>query len=156
MNAIVAVGTIAMIVILAGVLVGFVYLQDEINQLKNEEPASTPAPSSAPSSVPFRAVTFTIYQWWDGNVTLDTLYEYKAWESFYPKPVLCTYELNSTAGWVAYYEYASPHVSISSSTFEEILTNVTARWTKTLKNVSVPSDHGYAVHPEYARFFFFL
>ena len=123
MNKIIAVGAIALLVISAGVLVGFVYLQDEINQLKTEAPTPTPAPSS----VPFRAITFTIYRWWEGNVTLDMLYEYEAGEFIYPKPVLCTYELNSTAGWVAYYVYASPHVFVSSSTFEEILTNVTPR-----------------------------
>lgn len=152
MNWVVAVGAIAVIIISVGVLAGFVYLQDEIDGLNTE----TPTPTPAASTPPFRSYTFTIYKWWDGNVTLDMLYEYKAGEFIYPKPVLCTYDLNSTAGWVAYYVYASPNVFIESSTFEEILTNVTARWTKTLKNVSVPSDHGYAVHPEYARFFFFL
>jgi hypothetical protein len=149
MNCIVVVGAVALIVISVGVLVGFTYLQDELDQMKTEEPTPTPATSS----VPIRVRTFTVYRWWDGNVTLDMLYEYEAGEFIYPQPVLCTYRLNSTAGMVAYYEYASPHVFVDSSTFEKILTNVTARWTKTLEQVSIPWDGSYGVHPEYARFF---
>jgi hypothetical protein len=53
MNKIVAVGVIALLVNVAVVLIGFSYLQDEINQLKTESGSSlTPTPTSTPASVP--------------------------------------------------------------------------------------------------------
>jgi hypothetical protein len=98
--------------------------------------------------------TFIVYRWWNGNVTRDMLNKVYAGRSVILAPLLFTYRLNSTYGMAAYYPDFGQGFSTVTSDFENVLTEITEKWTKTNEIARIPYYvYQTTDHPEYAHLF---